>query len=170
MLLLDLLAERVPKNVAMDFYTEMKCLSRRNLVIDKKTKELKVCFRRDYSKVVGQLLAKHVEPVFDEMGTAVSTNKNILHTSSRVIDAQTKQLLDELATNEAEALDLENSCCRTCYSTRYFVHTKPKMCVSTPKGAHCCHTVCKSLQRMQVGMSESVTYCCPDLHPQRCSF
>lgn len=167
-MLLDLLGEGVPRRAATAFYAEIRCLSRANLYVDPKTKLLNVCFRRDYSKLVGELLAKYVEPVFSELGTEVATNENVLRTSSRTADADTRRLLAEISANQKLAVSVKSSCCRTCFSSRYFVFFKNNMCVQRPTGSHCCHTVCKSLQRLKIGMTESVAYCCPDLYPQKC--
>lgn len=174
---LDLIAEGVPTKTAIAFYSEIRCLSRSNIVFNNKANQLNVCFRKDYSQVVGKLLAKFVEPVFSELD--VDASDNILTTTSRVIlmnytanlairQSEFDDVFDSLNTNSKAATSLSTSCCPSCASTRYFPYFTTNLCVTKPNGAHCCHTVCKALERIKIGMSESVSYCCPDLHPQVC--
>ncbi len=172
---LDLIAHGVPTKTAISFYAEIRCLSRSNLVFNNKASQLNVCFRRDYSEVVGKLLAKYVEPVFSELD--VDASDHILATSSRVVllnfttavrQSEFDSVFDSLSQNPGAARSLSTSCCPTCASTRYFPYFTTNLCVTKPNGPHCCHTVCKALDRIKIGMSESVSYCCPDLHPQVC--
>ena len=171
---LDLIAEGVPTKTAISFYSEIRCLSRSNLVFNNKANQLNVCFRKDYSRVVGKLLAKYVEPVFSELD--IDASDNILTTSSRMVllnhttvrQSEYDALFSSLNLNQKVATSLATSCCPACASTRYFPYFTANLCVTKPNGPHCCHTVCKALERIKIGMSESVSYCCPDLHPQRC--
>lgn len=172
LMLLDLLAQEVPETVAVEFYSEIRCLSRSNLFYDDKSRSFRVCFKKDYSRIVGQLLAKYIRPVFDELDRETSLkslNPSVkFSVPTTVRNADVDAVFAQLSAAEQKQLTLANSCCRKCATTGYFVNFQISMCVNNPTGAHCCHTVCKSLDRLKIGMSNSVGYCCPDLYPQYC--
>ncbi len=167
MMLMDLLSKGVPSATATAFYSEIRCLSRSN--IEKhKGGAVRVCFRRDYSKVVGELLAKYVKPVLPDIE---KSGDEAVPAVSRVSDDRdVDHIFDELNAESDDPATEENSCCNSCYTDRYYPYLAYEMCVKAPYGDHCCHTVCKALERVKVGMDTSVSYCCPKLYPQPCWF
>lgn len=179
LMLMDLLSKGVPEQRARGFYEEIACLSRKHAE-SVRGKPLQVCFRRDYSKVVGELLAKWVKPVLGDIakfniGTLSSrmllmddADESMLNVTSRRsadLDAIFREMNRETSVNGHA---MENSCCSQCYAGHYFPHLSHDQCKKQPFGTHCCHTVCKALMRVKTGMTSSVSYCCPHLQPQPC--
>lgn len=170
MMLLDLLAEDVPKHIATAFYSEIRCLSRSNLVFDIRTGTWVVCFMNDYSQAVGELLAKYVDATIVSAITR-EVSEDIMSTSAHLMSHSTffQDLLKQLNLGQSVRRgSIEDSCCRACFSSRYFAHLSHGVCGTNPFGRNCCHNICKSLSRLRIGMSHSVGFCCPRLYPQYC--
>lgn len=174
LMLVDLLSKGVPDAKARGFYKEIACLSRAHTE-KVRGKALQVCFRRDYSKVVGQLLAKWVKPALGDIAkfSARTSSRmlvpdgflNVTSRASTDLDAIFREM--NKATNVNGQVE-QSACCSKCYAAHYFPHIDHNECKKRPFGHHCCHTVCKALTRVKTGMTTSVSYCCPHLAPQPC--
>lgn len=63
----------------------------------------------------------------------------------------------------------QTSCCGGCPDEEnYFVNIEQDQCALNPFGRHCCHKACKSLARLRVGVSSSISYCCSNSNPTPC--
>lgn len=62
----------------------------------------------------------------------------------------------------------QTSCCDECVDDNYFVNIEQDQCLLNPFGKHCCHKACKSLARLRVGASSSISFCCEKSSPSVC--
>lgn len=193
---IDLVSIGMMRSLAEEFYRQVRCLSRANVRINPDTKEWQVCFSFDFSKHVGTLLANYIQqdmklnpPVKTVTPTPVVISRavNKLSSGSSLTNESVRQtnsvmnllLLFQFAgsfrlyrdsnTVEARFDELERtSCCKYCANPDYFVNLEYMSCISDPFGKHCCHTACKSLRHLRVGVATSIYYCCLNSNPQRC--
>lgn len=179
---LDLISAGMKKELAQLFYEEVRCLSRANINPSPQQNAWEVCFSYDYSELVGNLLAGYVlkdselfEPLIDPSTRTAVNSTSRFFSASAAVNQKRSFLMTlfgdgqdfRLFGSKREQL-MQKSCCQTCTSGRYFVNVQRNECLRNPFGKHCCHVACKSLGRLKVGVSSSVSYCCPRCRPQPC--
>lgn len=163
---LDLRKSGLREKLAISFYEEIRCLSRANIkVVDG---GWSVCFSYDFSEVVGNLLAEYVL-----QDAALQKGSDVLVNSARLL-THGGYYLQSLYGSRAmyyiyPNMILSTSCCRRCTNSNYFVNVEEGECLRNPFGTHCCHSACKSLGRLRVGVSSSTRYCCSQCWPMRCA-
>lgn len=190
---IDLIAVGMERSLAQEFYRQVRCLSRRNVVIDAKSMSWNVCFSYDFSEHVGTLLAHYIKQDFNLRPPVITPTPSpgsgntlrMINTSKRFLfpyatvgpdnrglflllafgDANTFRLFSSATSYEQQQ---QTSCCVSCADDNYFANIEQDQCVLNPFGAHCCHKACKSLGRLRVGVSTSVTYCCEKCNPMPC--
>lgn len=192
---IDLIAVGMARSLAEEFYRQVRCLSRANVRVVERTQQWEVCFSFDFSMHVGTLLAHYIKldvnlnpPVkspsplpstVSRMGEAKSANTSLPGSTRQTSTLTSLLLLFQLAesfrlyrdsnTDWAKFNELvKTSCCKSCADPNYFVNIEDMSCVSDPFGKHCCHTACKSLRHLRVGVATSIYYCCTMSNPQRC--
>lgn len=194
---IDLLAVGMKQTLAEQFYKQIRCLSRANIVPVPHHLAWQVCFTLDYSQHIGTLLSNYVNQDFklnppvedtdsDESDdTASHSSRFMTHNfdSSSVTDRnrgsfllmafnQDQQFRIYRSSDTSQALYYERtqtSCCESCPDINYFVNIEKNQCLLNPFGKHCCHKACKSLGRLRVGASSSVSYCCLRCNPLPCT-
>lgn len=192
---IDLIAVGMTRALAEQFYRQIRCLSRANVRVVPETLAWEVCFSFDFSMHVGTLLAHYIQqdaelnpPVKTASPSPATVNRMEVMNTSRLslTEGSVKQtsftsllLLFQFAesfrlyrdsnTFQARYDELvKTSCCKSCASPDYFVNLEDMSCVSDPFGKHCCHTACKSLRHLRIGVTTSIYYCCLNSNPQRC--
>lgn len=190
LMFLELSASGVQQQVASQFYDEIRCLSRSNIRFDIKNAVWEVCFEKDYSEIVGQLLGRYILSTGTgirlqvlarpEMGRAhpdsfEDSTDDFLHLSGA--DTSRVLFMNFLTSNNAAQIASFSmlstpkvDCCRACSSIQYFPNAGSTSCVQEPFGRHCCHNACKSLQHLRIGASSSTHHCCPFVYPTHCAF
>lgn len=190
---MDLIAVGMEQSLAQQFYRQVRCLSRKNVVADARTMTWNVCFSYDFSEHVGTLLAHYIKqdfklhpPVKTPMPSSEPGNTLRMINSSNhflfpyaTVAPDNRGLFLLFAFGDAEAFRVfssvesyeqqrQTSCCVSCSDDNYFVNIEQDQCVLNPFGAYCCHKACKSLDRLRVGVSTSVGYCCKECNPKPC--
>lgn len=200
---IDLLAVGMKQTLAEEFYKQIRCLSRANIVPVPHYQAWQVCFTADYSQHIGTLLSNYVNQDFklnppventdtdtDSMSSTTRRSgilsrqvyNNFGYSSAPVTDANRGSFL-LFAFNDNHRFRIyrsadssqarydervQTSCCESCTESTYFVNIEKNQCVQNPFGKHCCHNACKSLGRLRVGASTSVSYCCQRCNPLPC--
>lgn len=210
MMYMDLLAVGMKRSLARQFYRQVRCLSRRNTVMNPDKKTWDVCFTYDYSKHVGILLSHYIKqdailksPVKSElqneklkkqassrtfsikqllrMSDTTRSEKNLYVSNGVIPTDHNRGLFLLLAFAKSNAFRLftsenllaflkeQTSCCDECVDDEnYFANIEQDQCLLNPFGKHCCHKACKSLARLRVGASSSISYCCENSNPSLC--
>lgn len=193
---IDLISVGMTRSLAEEFYRQIRCLTRTNVRVIPETKEWEVCFSFDFSMHVGTLLANYIQqdaemkppvkaasPSPSSINRMEVTNASMLSFAGESVRqttsftnllllfqfAGTFRLYRDSNTLDARYNELvKTSCCKGCSNPDYFVNLEDMSCVRDPFGKHCCHTACKSLRHLRVGVTTSIYYCCLNSNPQRC--
>lgn len=169
---MDLLAVGMDETLARKFYREIRCLSRKHVRSVPHLRAWEVCFKYDYSELVGNLLGRYVKEDLE-----LTESENSLATTTRVSRyswSRSSYLRNLFRDSSAYRIyqgpqfKAETSCCVSCIHSNYFINLESGQCKRDPFGKHCCHTACKSLGRLKIGASSSTSFCCKRCRPMPC--
>lgn len=170
---LDLLSTGMNEALATQFYEEIRCMSRANIFPVPELKAWEVCFSKDYSEAIGTLLAKYVH-----RDTVQALDEDTMNTTSRFVFGRARKfnrgpylrsLFGDARRFRRYSGKKQGTCCKRCRHRNYFVNIEHGQCLRNPFGKHCCHKACKSLGRLKIGASSSVSFCCRNCNPRTCA-
>lgn len=169
---IELVAVGMERGLAQQFYEEIRCLSRANIRPMSFAGAWQVCFSYDYSEVVGSLLGSYInkDKALKHVVRIPQTSRFLfgrIHDRNR--GAYLIQLFARGQQNSRKVnIHKQTSCCPKCAKSTHFVYVGRNQCLRNPFGKHCCHKACKSLSRLKIGVSSSISYCCKRCGPDVC--
>lgn len=180
---LDLLACGMDKTLAHEFYSQIRCLSRANIVAQPHLKSWQVCFSYDYSTIIGNLLANYIlrdmtlisRQTLNSTDNFQQTNRFFSFASAKRNRHLSSGLLrifrghGRFPKYIPKVTAKEKACCEKCTHSGYFVNVDKRTCLKDPFGKHCCHKACEALRRLKIGASSSMSFCCIRCRPLPCA-